>query len=220
MWYPIIELLKENFTVYILDYPGFGESPFPERDLTIYDYADCIYEWIKELNLKDPTLIGHSFGGRIITTLTGYYQYSFSNIILISSAGIRKKQTITSKLRNLSYKLGKKLAKILPQKRKKQYLNWLFSLYASEDYKALPEYMRQTFKNIIHEDLTPYLKNISSKCLLIWGNQDTSTPIWQGRIMHEKIPDSEFIELDKIGHFPYLEKTYLIYAILLEQLKN
>ncbi|MBE6147120.1 MAG: alpha/beta hydrolase [Firmicutes bacterium] len=219
-WYPLIELLKEDFTVYILDYPGFSKSPFPNKDLTIYDYTELIYEWLKELNLKEPLLIGHSFGGRIIITLTGYYKYNFSDIILISSAGIKKKSTILPKIRNLSYKLSKKIANLLPKKIRNKYLNWLFSLYASDDYKNLSENMRQTFKNIISEDLTAYLKNISARCLLIWGNKDTSTPIYQGRIMHQKIYKSEFIELDNVGHFPYLEKLYLIYNIILKQIQE
>ena len=34
----LISCLKNDYTIYILDYPGFGKSPFPNNDLTIYDY--------------------------------------------------------------------------------------------------------------------------------------------------------------------------------------
>ena len=31
----IIYSFKDQYTVYILDYPGFGNSPFPKHDLTL-----------------------------------------------------------------------------------------------------------------------------------------------------------------------------------------
>ena len=68
----MISFLKNYFTVYIVDYPGFGNSVFPNRDLTIYDYSLLIYNFIQDLEIENPILIGHSFGGRIITTLLGY----------------------------------------------------------------------------------------------------------------------------------------------------
>ena len=44
----IIEVFKEKYTIYIPDYPGFGNSPTPEQELTIYNYAELINSFIKE----------------------------------------------------------------------------------------------------------------------------------------------------------------------------
>ncbi len=212
--------LSNYFTVYIIDYPGFGNSTFPSRDLTIFDYSDLIYEFIKELNLDDPILIGHSFGGRIITVLTGYYQYKFSNIILMDSAGIKPKTTIKKLLHKLSYKIAKKIGKLLPKKHQKKYYKNLFSKYASTDYQTLPINMRKTFQNVINTDLKNYLKYINSKVLIIWGNNDYDTPIKDAKIINNKIKNSELIIIDNVGHFPYLERANLINAICYEQLKD
>lgn len=212
--------LSNYFTVYIIDYPGFGNSTFPSRDLTIFDYSDLIYEFIKELNLDDPILIGHSFGGRIITVLTGYYQYKFSNIILMDSAGIKPKTTIKKLLHKLSYKIAKKIGKLLPKKHQKKYYKNLFNKYASTDYQALPINMRKTFQNVINTDLKNYLKYINSKVLIIWGSNDYDTPIKDAKIINNKIKNSELIIIDNVGHFPYLERAKLINAICYEQLKD
>lgn len=212
--------LSNYFTVYIIDYPGFGNSTFPSRDLTIFDYSDLIYEFIKELNLDDPILMGHSFGGRIITVLTGYYQYKFSNIILMDSAGIKPKTTIKKLLHKLSYKIAKKIGKLLPKKYQKKYYKNLFNKYASTDYQALSINMRKTFQNVINTDLKNYLKYINSKVLIIWGNNDYDTPIKDAKIINNKIKNSELIIIDNVGHFPYLERANLINAICYEQLKD
>ena len=212
----MIDFLKEYFNVYILDYPGYGNSPFPNHDLTIYDYSLLIHEWIKSLNINNPILIGHSFGGRIITTLTGYYNFNYKNIIYLNSAGIKPKIRFKTKL----YKFLKKLKFLLPKRYKQKYLNYLFNKFASIDYKDLNQNMYQTFKNIVNTDLKYYLKYIKAKVLIIWGNKDTSTPLKDARIMHQQIANSELIILDQATHFSYLEYPILINRIIFFQLKD
>lgn len=216
----LVDFLSNYFTVYIVDYPGFGNTKFPNRNLTIFDYSELIYEFIKEANIDNPILIGHSFGGRIITMLTGYYNYKFSNIILIDSAGIKPKKTFFMKMRGFSYKFLKKLGKILPKKYRSKYYKKLFSHYASTDYQNLCANMRETFKNIVNTDLKDYLKNINSNVLLIWGEKDKDTPIKDAVTMKNNISDSELIVIENTGHFPYLERPQLINSILYEQLKE
>ena len=132
------------------------------------------------MTFKNPILIGHSFGGRIITTLTGYYHFDYNNIIYLNSAGIKPKIKFKTRI----YKLLKKLKILLPKKYKQKYLNFLFNIFASTDYKELNNNMHQTFKNIVNVDLKHYLKDIKSKTLIIWGNKDTSTPLKDAIIMN------------------------------------
>lgn len=216
----MINFLKDYFTVYILDWPGFSNSNFPNRDLTIYHYADLVHEFLESLELTDPILIGHSFGGRIIITLLGYYHYSYSNIILMNSAGVKPKRTLIKKFRTFSYKIFKKTGKILPKKRQKAFYQKLFSKYASTDYKCLKDNMRKTFQNIVNEDLTPYLQYINTKTLLIWGSCDDATPIKDAYKMKRLIKESELVTIKGATHFAYLEKPYLINSIIYEQLKD
>ena len=77
----LINELKENYTIYIIDYPGFGNSPFPNHDLTIYDYTNIIRDFLIEKNINNPTIIAHSFGGRIATLLTGYYKEKINKYV-------------------------------------------------------------------------------------------------------------------------------------------
>ena len=90
----IIDYFKEKYTIYIIDYPGFGNSSFPDYDLTIYDYTNIIRDFMKELNIINPIIIAHSFGGRIATLLSGYYKEEIDKLILIDIAGIKPKKNI------------------------------------------------------------------------------------------------------------------------------
>ena len=77
----IINNFKNNYKIYILDYPALGKSPIPKKTLTIYDYTELIIEFMKKLNIKNPIIIAHSFGGRITTILTGYYKIPIKKLI-------------------------------------------------------------------------------------------------------------------------------------------
>lgn len=211
--YYINEFAKEK-TVYIIDYPGFGNTNFPNHDLTIYDYALLIKEFLEQEELIDPILLGHSFGGRLIILLLGYYHYSCSKAILMDSAGIIPKRTLKSKIKSTWYRFLKKLKIFLPTKRQKKYLEWLLQKFGSVDYRTLPPQMRKTFSQVVTEDLFPYLKEISASTLLLWGENDPSTPLSDGKIMNQEIKNSGLVVIPKTGHFPYLDNSYYVLIVL------
>lgn len=63
---PLANGLKQKFKVYNVDVIGFGESELPEKPMTTDDFGDFLKEFIQKIELKDPILIGHSNGGRMI----------------------------------------------------------------------------------------------------------------------------------------------------------
>lgn len=216
----IINLLKEKYTIYIFDYPGFGKSSNPKEDLTIYTYAEIFINFIKENNIKNPSIIGHSFGGRIIITMAGFYKIRFKKIILMSSAGIKKKKTLKQKIKHKIYKLLKKLVKILPKSKQEKYQNKLITIFGSNDYKQLDKNLRNTFINIVNEDLTKYLNNIIDETLIMWGDKDNITPISDAYIMNNLIKNSGLIAIKNTTHFFYIEKIYYVNLILSNLLLN
>ena len=117
----LIEQLKENFTIYIMDYPGFGNSPFPNHNLTIYDYTNIIRDFINEKQIKKPIIIAHSFGGRIAILLAGYYKEEIEKLILMDTAGIKRRKSLFLWVKEKIYKLLKQIKKILPKKMKEIY---------------------------------------------------------------------------------------------------
>lgn len=210
----LIQTLQDYYTIYIVDWPGFSNTKFPNYDLTIYDYSDMIHEWIKSLNLSNPVVLGHSFGGRILITLTGYYKYSYKKIILMDAAGIRPKKTLRSKVRGLCYKMLKKFSKIIPKRWRKEFSRRIFEYFSSADYRVLDEKMRKTFQNVIQEDLTEYLSNIQSDTLIVWGNEDCSTPIHDAVTMNQEIQNSKLYIFINAGHFVYLDRFQDVLEVL------
>ncbi|OUU63716.1 MAG: hypothetical protein CBC22_00255 [Alphaproteobacteria bacterium TMED62] len=67
--YKVSDLLKNTYTLYLLELPGFGESPI--NTSTRYDqkfFTNCIVDFIKENKLKNLIIAGESIGAVLSAT--------------------------------------------------------------------------------------------------------------------------------------------------------
>ena len=216
----LIDILKKNYTVYILDYPGFGKSSFPNRDLDIKDYSYLIKEFIKKKRISNPTILAHSFGGRIVIDMFQDKNIKIKNLILIDIAGIKPKKSILGIIKEKIYKLLKKIVFIFPKRIKKTILERLIKIFGSSDYSVLPNNLRNTFIKIINYDQKDLIKNINIDTLIIWGENDKAVPLKDGYFINKEIKDSGLVVIPKSGHFPYLDRAYYVNRVILEYLKR
>ncbi|TDO95330.1 alpha/beta fold hydrolase [Marinomonas balearica] len=64
-WFRQLDVLAEQFTVYLVDMPGHGESELMPECTSISAYTDVIAKWI-ECDIQAPVVIaGHSMGSMI-----------------------------------------------------------------------------------------------------------------------------------------------------------
>ena len=82
------------------------------------------------------------------------------------------------------------------------------------------EYVPEISFNIVNEDLTKYLINIKTETLIIWGENDESTPIKDAYKMNKLIRSSGLVVIKGASHFCYLEYPGYIKVILDKYLKG
>ena len=203
MMKPIGDNLAGNFRITIIDFPGFGESEEPSEAWNISDYANMLELLVKELKIKKPIVMGHSFGGRVAI------RYSANNpiekLVLFGSPCVRLQQKQPLKVRVL-----KKL-KTLPGMDK--FGEFMKKYIGSRDYKAASPMMRQILVNTVNEDLSTYASQIEEPTLLIWGDNDTEAPIEEARMLEKIMPDAALIVLPGT-HYAYLENLGQVLNIL------
>ncbi|MNT08685.1 4,5:9,10-diseco-3-hydroxy-5,9,17-trioxoandrosta-1(10),2-diene-4-oate hydrolase [compost metagenome] len=196
--------------------PGFGKSDEMNEAWSIDDYTDFIIKFIEYFKISKLSILGHSFGGRIIIKLANREDLSFEidKLILVDAAGIKH----YSKNISIKTRIYKSLKVIVSNKMiKKLFPNALESLkqkFGSEDYKNASRIMRETMVKAINEDLTDLLPTIRQSTLLIWGENDTATPIQDAILMQEKIPDAGLVTIKGAGHFSFIENPYLVNNVL------
>lgn len=211
----VANTINEEYTFVQFDFPGFGGSDEPREAWNVDAYADFFCKFIGALQEKgilqgeEISLIGHSYGGRVIIKLAARENLPFriSKIVLIDSAGILPKKTFAQKMKIKRYKVLKKILnlKLIYTLFPEVIDDWR-SRQGSADYRNATPIMRQCLVMAVNEDLTDLLEHISQDTLLIWGDLDTATPIADGKLMEQKIKGSGLVVLKGTGHYSFLEQ--------------
>ena len=196
---------QDEFKIIILDLPGFGKSKEPNMASSVEDYGDILYTFLSKLKVKNPILIGHSFGGRISI----YYaaKYGASKVVLLSSPFRPNTNTKVSNKTKI-YKSVKKIKLLKPL------ANYLKGKWGSDDYKNASEINRGTLVKVVNEDLTDYAKNITCSTLLIYGTNDTAVDISEARYLVNILKDGGLVEYEGCTHYAYLERLNQTISVL------
>ncbi len=213
----LIDLLSAKYTVVAMDMPGFGESEEPKTPWCVDDYVQFVIDFLKDYDAKEVTLLGHSFGGRVIIKMHSRESLPFKvkKVILVDSAGIMPPKSNKKSWRTRYYKMGKAvLSTKLVQKLAPDALENFRKKMGSADYAAASPMMRQVMVKVVNEDLEPYLPNIKCPTLLVWGVNDTATPLSDGEKMEKLIPDAGLVRLENAGHYSFLEQQFTFNRVM------
>ena len=211
-WIPVVRDFQKHFRVVNVDFPGFGLSPEPENAWSVTEYARLTLELIHSLNVDSVYVMAHSFGGRVALLISQMEPGIIKKQVLTGAAGLPPKKSASQKasggiIHALNGVMDNGITrKLLGDQKVDAIRDKVRSLFGSSDYKKASPMMRETFKKVISQDLTDCLKCVSASTLLIWGENDTATPLWMGQTMEKEIKDAGLVVFENAGHFAYLEQ--------------
>lgn len=213
----IVKTLSPTHRIVAPDMPGFGKTSEPHEPWCVDDYVDFIIKFLDCLNIKEFSVLVHSFGGRVLFKLNAIEELPFiiNKAVLIDSAGIMPKKTFKQKVSLQMYKAARRImsTKVLhflypdavENMRKKR---------GSADYNNATPTMRNTLVKVVNEDLEPLVSKINCPTLIIWGDADTATPISDAKIMERLIPDAGLVVCEGAGHYSFLEQPAKVHGAL------
>ncbi len=207
---PIGGRLQEDFRITILDLPGFGKSPEPPYPFTIYDYYELLDLFLKKINIENPILMGHSFGGRIAILYAA--KRSVAKLILFGTPFRRNNKKASFKLKILRFLKKVPIINKFEEYAKKR--------MGSIDYRNATPIMRKILVNVINTNIYEELSKIKASTILIWGSADTEVPLEEAKIMEKAIKDCGLIIYEGCSHYAYLERLDQTINILNKFLKE
>lgn len=220
---PIANELSE-YDCYLIDLPGFGDSPTPDKVLSVSDYANIIKNFILNKLSSDNKvyIIGHSLGGRIALYLASLYPDIIDGIFIVSGAGLKKHKKLKDQIIIKSAKLLKSFYKLLGLDIMKSRLyKAYYNKFASSDYKNASPMMKKVLKAVVKENLSSIAKKISVPTILIYGENDITTPVFFGKKYNKFIKDSKLYILPTYNHTNILtDGKYQVSSIILNHIKD
>lgn len=216
-WSPLIPALSERYTLIIPDLPSFGRSETPMGGgWSTQDYAEWLSVFLQAtIGSKSFVLVGHSYGGKIGVYYTSrHMQPTPKQLVLIGSSGIMNTLTPSKKIvSNLTKAAPRFLKNLLPH----TFVRWFYEKIVGEtDYVHANTFQKLVLRKILVEDFTDDMKNINLPTLIIWGDNDTSSPTERAEVFHRQINDSTLKMVANTGHFPHHEQPQQILAALKE----
>ena len=136
-------------------------------------------------------------------------------MILVDAAGIKPRRSIKYYYRVYTFKAGKLLMRLfLGKKRAEKRIEAMRAARGSADYANSTPIMRAVLSKVVNEDLTSQLSGINVPTLLIWGENDTATPVSDARKMEHLIPDAGLVTFPGCGHYSFLDNPAQFRAVL------
>ena len=205
--------------VYAFDMLGYGQSAHPwPSDTSNWGQADCLQYAFEALKLTDITLVGVGLGGAVAQTLaTRLYRDKVARLVLINSylynvafapnwplTEMAKRQDPEAPhhtkpedlLADLRATLPNGAAKALPGARLDAYTNEWQGKVGMEMLFQHVRLMRPDYVNSVSTDVELWPKPM----LLLWGDQDSVTPLSLGQRLANASPNARLEVLRGAGH--------------------
>ena len=201
---PFMEKLAQRFDVLVPEHPGYGKSDEPEWLENIHDIAYFYLDFLKQLNLKNVTVVGSSMGGWIAMEMAVRDTSRLKSLVLSSPAGIAAP--------------GVRAADIFLMAPEEMVRNLFVDQKLAEARLAQPEDIDVSLKNRhttarlaweprLHDPyLSKWLHRIEVPMKILWGRQDRILPVAFVDVYRKLLPKAEISILENCGHLPHAEK--------------
>ena len=240
LWrHTITPLAAAGFHVIALDLPPFGFSDRP-GGYTRQDQAARVNDVLIHLKAAPAIIVGHSFGAGAATELVMRYPDRARALVLVDAAlgltavpsdapwmiqpkWIREvlvSLTITNPVATQA------LLEFLIAKKERALPEFVAILQrpttqrdSTPDIADWLHYFLGTDRNAVSADRDAYARTKLPTAVL-WGNQDTITPIDQAADLLTLLPQASLTVLPGLGHIPQIEDPALFNDALLKSLGN
>lgn len=209
--------LSKQYKVVTLDLPGFGMTQTPPDAWGLDDYAVFLKHFLDKLHIKPEIILGHSNGGAIAIRGITRGMLAPRKLILLASAGIRSEYKGRKKALLIIAKIAKIGISPLPNRFKSKLKKRAYQKIGSDIFVA--ESMQESFKKIISDDVLSEARSMHTTTLLVYGDQDTATPVRFGEKFNKAIEHSE-LKIINSGHFLHHERPDEVVRLIKDFLKS
>jgi pimeloyl-ACP methyl ester carboxylesterase len=213
-----------GYRVIAIDQRGHGSSTLGDDGHAVEHLGDDLAAVVRELDLRDAVLVGHSMGGIAVQSFAMRHRDLASErirgIVLLSTLCKTPVGSQSTQLRNTIERITRRTPDTTRLWAAKN-LGFLLARvgFGREPYESEVELVRQMLRDcpnatrvnapraLIGMDLTSDLAKIETPTLVICGTADAITPPFHAHQLHDAIQGSRLEMVDGGGHMLMLERA-------------
>lgn len=178
--------LARHGRVVAFDLPGYGDAPEPPRILTVERNADVVAAFLRHLDVRDVTVIGHSMGAQIAVEIAARHPSSVQRIVLAGP-------TVNPKERSARAQVARLLQDIAIESP----VVWA---RGTREYLRAGPHLRTKFRAmLVHRPETTFPR-VAVPALVLRGENDLVAPREWCEEVARLIPDATLVEIPDHGH--------------------
>ena len=215
LWRNIVPVLTDQFTVYVFDLFGYGDSEAEEgQDVSIAVQSRLLTELIDHWQLESPAIAGHDIGGAIALRSHLLDEVLYSRIALIDAVVLRPWITPTTRHvqahldvyrtmpthiyeRVVAGHIGTAVYRPMDEETFEQYL----ARWRGERGQAAYLQKVARFDEEYTAEFEPLLGSMQTPARIIWGEEDAWLSPSIAERLHELLPNSDLKLIPEAGHF-------------------
>jgi pimeloyl-ACP methyl ester carboxylesterase len=192
-WERNVPAFAERFRTYMVDLPGFGESR-RVRWSRLDDTVGWLADWMEREGIAHADVAGHSLGGAVAALLAHRHPERVNRLVLVNAALLQPGTPIVAHAAGVARSIGRATPGLAPM--------------ASRDLlRSSPLSLSVAVTELLRSDWLPQLGSITAPTLVVWGAEDTITPLPIGERIAATVPDARLTVLPGAGHSPMWEQA-------------
>jgi len=225
-WRHIAPELARDHLVIAVDLKGFGQSdkPFDER-YSVFDQADLLAQLIVDKNLRNLTLVGHSFGGGVALLLAlradPRLKGRISKLVLLDTSAYPQNVPVFFRLLDVPVVSQLGFSMVPPEVQTRVALRIAYFDNSKIDPDEVETYAAplktaagkhaiiHSARQIVPDGLSELSERYGSikiPTLILWCDHDRIVPLGVGLKLRRTLPNSTFRLVEDCGHMPQEEQ--------------
>ena len=187
-WARNIDAFSSRFRVCTVDLAGFGGSRRIRR-FQLGEAINVLEEWLDHVGIERSVVVGHSMGGLIAAGLAARSPQRVDRLVLVDAAFLSFEPGVAKQ----AIRLLREFVASSPD---------LIRLVARDGFRADPVSLSRATLDLLRLDWRKILPQISAPTLIVWGEEDTVTPLTIGRQIVAEISGARLVIIPGAGHVP------------------
>lgn len=198
----VLNYFSKSFRVVM---PMLPLYKMPVINTNVKALANFVHEFIEFKGYKNVHLLGNSLGGHIALVYTSKHLNNVASMILTGSSGLYENALGRSFPKRGNYDYVESKVQVTFYNPKHATKDLVDECFRVVNDKSCVIRILSLAKSAIRHNMAKELPNMNVPTCLIWGKNDTITPMDVAEEFNQLLPDSDLFWIDECGHAAMME---------------
>lgn len=220
LWQPYAEGLADEFTCYLWDMPGYGESSMDaDHRVSLDVQGELLAELLRHWGLSAPHLVAHDYGGAVSLRAHLLHDARYASLALVDVVAVAPWGSEFFRLVCENSEVFAAVPPAVHEGAVRAYVDGASHIGLTQDQSDMlvtpwlgdtgqAAFYRQIAQadQAYTDEIEPRYAELNLPVTVMWGAEDTWIPVDRGRALAGTIPGAQLEVIEGAGHLVQLDQ--------------